>query len=455
MSRSRIGPHAISVFVVTAAVSLAGCAGGRLAPVSPEEIPELEAQLAEHPNSPNLLLRYAAALYAGERCDSAVAVARRGMELKPQDALGPLVVGRCLEQQNDFDQAIVTYRRFASSYPDRPGTPAIRAQEMLALRKRAAQQARLALQREAELAQVPASPQTIAVLPLQIAGDTQYAPLSRGLAAMLTSDLSLIQRWRLVERLQVGALIQEMQLAETGRVDVSTAARVGRLLQAGRLVQGLAAIPEEGDSRLEATVVTGTGEVLAAAPQTGRFRDLLVMEKQIVVEIAARLGYQLSQAEQQMILENGTQNMTAFLAYSRGLEAADRGNYALAAQHFSEAVQADPEFQVAAQEYEAAVTAEVVEQATAAEVTSVSTETAEAPAAAAEAAAADAAANAVQTSEADVASTQSEQTTATEQTEQTTQQATNTQTSNPTETTTATNPPPTATGTIRIVFRLP
>ena len=424
-----------------------------MARVSPEEIPDLEAQLQEHPNSPNLLLRYAAALYAGERCDSAVVVVRRGMQLKPQDALGPLVLGRCLEQENDFDEAISVYRRFIADYPDRPGTPALRAHEMLAVRERTAQQAREALQREAQLAQVPPSPQTIAILPLEIAGDTQYAPLSRGLAQMLTSDLSLLQRWRMVERLQIGALIQEMQLAETGRVDLSTTARMGRLLRAGRMVQGLAVIPEEGDARLEAAVVTSTGEVLATAPQTGRFRDLLMLEKQVVVEIAARLGYQLSEAERQMILENGTQNMTAFLAYSRGLVAEDAGDYAAAAQHFSEAVQADPDFQMAQESYETAATADVVEQATAADVTTVSTETVETPAA--EAAAADAASSAVATSTADVASTQSEQSTATTQTEQTTQQATNTQTSQPTPTTTQTKPPVGSTGTIVIVFRLP
>src|SRR2546422_9575601 len=82
------------------------------------------------------------------------------------------------------------------------------------------------------------SPATLAVLPLVIAGDSSFQPLSRGLAELLTTDLALIRTLRLLERLQIRAVLDELKLAESQRVDPVTAARVGRRLRAGRLWRG-------------------------------------------------------------------------------------------------------------------------------------------------------------------------------------------------------------------------
>ncbi|MDH5198483.1 MAG: hypothetical protein OEY20_14670, partial [Gemmatimonadota bacterium] len=53
------------------------------APISPAELDELAARTAREPANGPLLLRYAAALRAADRCDDAMPPARRGMELAP------------------------------------------------------------------------------------------------------------------------------------------------------------------------------------------------------------------------------------------------------------------------------------------------------------------------------------------------------------------------------------
>jgi tetratricopeptide (TPR) repeat protein len=342
---------------------------GRIAEVSPAELPALEQQLADKPEDGALLLRYAAALFSAERCDSAMVVARAGMVRRPKDALGPLVFGQCLEQGEYYSEAIDLYRGYLNEHSGERGATAVRSREMLAVRSLATMRAREALARESERAQVAADPQVVAVLPLQIVGDSQYQPLSRGLAQMLTSDLGLLRTFRMVERLQLGALLNEMELGQTQRVDSNTAVRVGRLLQAGRMVQGTAAIPEDGDTRLEASVVMSNGEVRSPVAGSGRLRDLMDLEKEVAVGIAGRLGYTLSEAERQLILENGTRNLAAFLAYSRGLLAEDRGDYAAAAAHFREAVQADPNFRQARESFQANAGAPAVEAAAPSEIT--------------------------------------------------------------------------------------
>lgn len=360
---------------------LAAVAGGALvacstppAAVSPAQLPELSQRAAREPQNGPLLLRYAAALYAAERCDTAVAVARIGMRLAPDDAVGPLIVGRCLQHHDSLGAAIGVYDAFLARHPRARGRSAVAGQRLLAVRQEASETARRALQRESTLATLPGDPKTVAVLPLAISGDSMYAPLSVGLAQMLMSDLALLRRFQMVERLELSALLDEMHLSQTGRVDARTAARLGHLVQAGRLVDGLAALSDPRAVRLEASVLRSNGEVTQPTAATGQFRDLLHLEKDLVIGIAGRLGYTLSEAERKAILENGTQSLTAFLAYSRGLVAEDAGDYSAAALYFAQAVRADPNFRAARASYQATAAAPALQTASVDQIMTVAVE---------------------------------------------------------------------------------
>ncbi|MDH3291839.1 MAG: hypothetical protein OEO20_13925 [Gemmatimonadota bacterium] len=424
------------------------CAPGGAQRVSPEEIPDLEDQLATRPQDGAALLRYAAALYAADRCDTATVVARAGMVREPAQALGPLVLGHCLERAQEYDQALTVYASYLEAQPDRAGSSSVRARQSIARRDRALANARRALDREAELAQTPSDPATVAVLPIDIVGDSTYRPLSLGLAQILTTDLALLQRFTMVERLQIGVLVEEIRVADTGRIDPATAARVGHLVRAGRLVQGLVTIPPRGTTRMEANVVLGTGEVTAPARQAGKLRDLLKMEKQLVVDIARQLGYQLSQAELRLILENGTQNLAAFMAYSQGLDAEDRGDYRSAALYYARAVRADPNFRAAREGYEAAVAGQQAVDAPSAAITQLATVPTPAP----DQLVVGTQGSALTTTILDVAGTQAE---VTAPTITPTNTGTNTTSSSPPPTVRVLGTPPTASGSVRIFFRLP
>jgi len=291
-------------------------------------------------------------------------VARTALESEPDNVLGPLVTGGCQEQAGRYDEAVATYNDFAAQHPNARGVAAVRAKAQLALRAAAERTARQALAREAELALQPPQPATVAVLPLVIAGDSSVQPLSRGLAELIITDLAYLRTLRLLERLQIGMLLDELKLGQTERVDPATAARVGRLLRAERMVQGTATIPLRGPVQLSATVVTGTGVVRPVSQVTGPFAKLLDLEKQVVLDLAAQLGLELTQAERERILRQGPKSLAAFLAYSRGLEAMDRGDYGAAARHFRSAAQADRSFQAARDGQQAATAAPALEPAT-------------------------------------------------------------------------------------------
>lgn len=344
--------RAVVIWIAGAAVACARAP--RPGAVTPADIPALAAQARAQPRNASVQFHLAAALAAIQRCDTAIVVAHNAAQLEPDNVRAPLVVGACQEQAERYDEAFATYRDFAAQHPHARGVAALRGKAQLALRAAAERTARLALAHEAELALEPPQPATLAVLPLVIAGDSSVQPLSRGLAELITTDLAYVRTLRLLERLQIGMLLDELKLGQTERVDPATAARVGRLLRAERLVQGTATIPSQGPVQLSATVVTPTGVVRPVGQVTGPFPRLLELEKQVVFDLAAQLGLELTQAEREQILRQGPKNLAAFLAYSRALDAMDRGDYGTAAREFRAAAQADPGFQAARQGQETA-----------------------------------------------------------------------------------------------------
>ena len=343
-----------------------GCSSApKPAAVAPAEIPALVAQTEREPRNAALKFRLAAALAAARRCDTAVVVARAAQRLEADNVRGPLVVGACEEQAGRYDEAMATYQEFAAQHPRAQGVAVLSARAKLALRTSAERTARQALARETELAQQPPQAATVAVLPVLVAGDSTYRPLSRGLAELITTDLAYIRTLKLLERLQIGVLLDELKLGTSERADPATAARVGRLLRAERMVQGSVTIPSggAGSVQLTASVVTGAGVVRPVAPATGPLPQLLGLEKQVVFGLAAQLGIELTEAERQRILKEGPRQLAAFLAYSRGLEAMDAGDYSRAAGHFGEAARVDPGFRAASQDRQAAQTAPALERA--------------------------------------------------------------------------------------------
>ncbi len=305
-----------------AALALGACAGrARTTAVTPAEIPALVQQAHAQPGNAAVRFRLAAALAAANRCDTAVVAAQAGQLLAPEDVMGPLVLGHCQEADGRFDLAFQTYR----------------------------QNARAALTHEAELSTQPPQPSTLAVLPMTVSGDSTYQPLSRGLAELVTTDLALVRSLRLVERMQVGALLDEMKLGQGGQVDPATAARMGHMLRAERMVQGVASISKNAPVQLSAALVSSDGTVRAGSQVSGPFKGLLDLEKRLVFDVAAGLGIQLTEAERQRILAQGPRNLTAFLAYSDGITALDHGDYQAASRAFSASVRADPSFGAAQQ----------------------------------------------------------------------------------------------------------
>jgi TolB-like protein len=433
-------------------LGLAGCAGGgalRVSDITPQSIPQLEDAHSRQPSDANTLTRLGVAYFKAERFGDARQVLDSAVARDASNGIAAVYLGMATEATGDFPAARVAYTHYVSIA--RSGELKETARRRLALvgRHEMEFQARQALAQEATLAQAPPDANTVAVMPFSYSGtNPEIQPLTRGLAQLVVTDLAKSRQIRVLERERMQAMLAEMRLADSGLANPQTALRSGRLLRASRVVQGT--IVEQGSNlRVDAAVVdVATTGVAGSAGASDALNRLFDLEKQVVLSIFSTLGIQLSEQERSSINQRPTQNVQAFLAYSRGLEAEDRGDFNGARDAFGEAAGLDPSFRAAAQGSSTAGDLSIAAQQTTAQVEAVvvQTQAAEGSSGVTE----DARRDALQQANNSVTPTQTVQTN-TEQTQQQTQ-APNRQ---PAAETTGTQSPAPPTGTVVIVIRRP
>jgi len=343
-----------SMLRLTLVLAAGACAGGgamRVSDVTPQQIPTLEAQKGQRPLDANTLTRLGVAYFKAERYADARPVLDSAVAHDPSNGVAAIYLGMTAEQLGDFGTAKRAYQSYVAlaSNSELKRT----AQQRLALvdRRQLEYQARQALASEASLSQMPPESNTVAVMPFNYGGsNADIRPLTRGLAQLLVTDLAKSRQVRVLERERMQAIVDEMKLSDSSRADPTTAVRSGHLLRAARVVQGTLTDMPNSQLRVNAVVVdvatAGAGGTASGADQLNRLFDL---EKQIAFSLFNAMGVQLAPAERDAIDQRPTQNIQAFLAYSRGLVAQDQGDFAAAQADFNDAVNLDPSFRAASQ----------------------------------------------------------------------------------------------------------
>lgn len=190
----------------------------------------------------------------------------------------------------------------------------------------------------------------IGIPPFAVApGDSAIAPLGFALADLLATDLSRSARVTLVERARLGEVLRELDLGSAGRVDSATVPRVGRLLQAQRLLVG--SVSTMGDARTVRLGVrvadVGTGALAGAVDAQAPLSDILAAEKALALRLFESLGVVLTPAERAAVEQRPTNNLGALLAYGRGVQRQLDGDFRGALDEFRRARRLDPGFRAA------------------------------------------------------------------------------------------------------------
>ncbi len=345
MTRGR----AAAALVLT--LGLGGCASARGASFvpAPDEVPALEARIESHPQDAEALTRLGAAYERDGRHEQAAAVLQRAVEADAKAPNAHFVLGLVHDAQGRHAEAAAAYQRYLDLAPGSRLRGQVEGRLELARRSALRVAIRESLAREQQLAAQP-SPATVAVFPFVFSGsDERLRPLGRALAEMLSTDLAQTDRLTVLERVQIQALLDEVELGGGGVVDAATAARGGRLLGAGRVVQGQVS-GSEARLRLDAAVVeVGTDGPSGTVSQEDAGARLFEMEKALAFQVYERMGVSLSPAERERVNRRFTENLQALLAFGQGLEASDAGRHAEARRFYQQAATLDPQFQRAGQ----------------------------------------------------------------------------------------------------------
>lgn len=205
---------------------------------------------------------------------------------------------------------------------------------------------RIAISRERDIQPTTLPANTVGVLPLRVrSADTSYAALGYGVSALIASDLARSNRLVIVERLRLDAVMRELDLARTGRLDTATAPRVGRIVGARRIVVGSLDIRPNGALQLASTVANASsGTVDASLAGSATLNQIFDAEKAMVVRLFEALGVTLSPAERRALEPRATQSLAALVAFSNGVRAESNRDFEAALSFYNTATRLDPGF---------------------------------------------------------------------------------------------------------------
>ena len=277
-------------------VGLGACATGGMS--AGDSVTRLEQQQRADPQSAAVNRSLGIAYYKAARHAEARASLETASKIDPRDGTTSLYLGLTDEELGDLPAAKAAY----SSYIQFGRTSRVRSQLQARLaaltRKELAADAKTAVRQEASLAGQKGDPRTVAVLPLRFSGaDTTLKPLERGLADLLTTDLARSSQLTLVERSRMQALLDEIKLQQTGGTDAASNVRAGKLVRAGRVVQG--AILQVGSTnlRVDAAVVdVPTSQIQGSAQATDQLDQVFDIEKKLALDLFTHLGVTLTVA---------------------------------------------------------------------------------------------------------------------------------------------------------------
>lgn len=175
-------------------------------------------------------------------------------------------------------------------------------------------------------------------------GDEKYEHLGRAFSSMMISDLSVIDRIRLVERERIEELTKELDFQQSGYVDPEAAQTVGLMIGAEWVVTG-AFLTVDPEMRLDSRVANvETTEIVTTAEVTGQQESLFDLQQRLSDQVVQGLELVLTEEEQARLRaqqgSNRIDDMETMLKFSEALCLLDYGAYVEAVDLLQD-VQAD------------------------------------------------------------------------------------------------------------------
>jgi tetratricopeptide (TPR) repeat protein len=328
------------------------CPSGICAPEAVPETGELSVRQKQE------LVRKAVADYErGDKTKAGKGLERAGTVF-PENYAIPYYLGLVYLEQGKRAAAVAQWQRYVAMSPRSENAIKIRKYITVLLCREAREFARKAV---AEKATRGGDGQTddkaLAVTSFSNIGSVSLGPLGKGIAAMLIADLSKVPDLKVVDRIKLQALLQEMKLGTSGLVNPKTAPRVGKLLNARHVTSGSLADLEKESLAIASVLVDARNKSGNSTQEAqGRLKQFYDLEKQIACQIIEDLGRNCEKVPGGFNIIH-TKSLPALEWYSRGLDQFDRGRFDEARTMYRKSLDEDPQFDLAAEALLAAPTA--------------------------------------------------------------------------------------------------
>jgi tetratricopeptide (TPR) repeat protein len=311
-----------------------------------EAIEKFELALRETPDDVRAQCELGIANYKEGKYGEAISALSKAKAIDPGYGKVYLYLGLTYEKMNDPIKALDEYFNYMRLGPASLMARKIKRRIKEIMKQQCAARTREMTEDELALYVDSIPENSIAVTYFEnVSGSEELTPLQKGLTDMLITDLSQVKALKVLERMCLHVLLEEMRLGTTGILDKMTAPKAGRLLGANRIVTGSFATPGKDNMRIDSFLVKPRESKLEASEDvSGALQRFFDLEKQLVFKMIAGMGIRLSPEEEDAIKKVPTESFMAFLAYSRGLDYEDRGMYVEAAAEFEAAVALDPSF---------------------------------------------------------------------------------------------------------------
>lgn len=345
MSR-HIVPMIIASMLVSSCVTIQQ--GGELDDFK-DEITSLESTIELNPSNADANRDLGVIYYRVSEYGKARQYLSKTLALNERDAKARFYYGMTLESLDDIEAAMGEYINYSDYSFLSPYRKLMEGRFRSLSRDIISSQIRDIVASELSLTDRDADPNVVAVFPLRYVGtEERYAAVGYGLAELLIVDLGQVQRIRLVERIRLDELLDELQLSQSAAFDQATTVKIGQFLKAGNVIGGTYSISPEEALRTDVTSrisgATTQAEPIVRSEDLDRFFRL---EKSLVFDLLAQLGVEPTPLEKERIERIPTQNVMAFILYSIGLERESKKDFIAARTFYREAVTADANFTLA------------------------------------------------------------------------------------------------------------
>jgi tetratricopeptide (TPR) repeat protein len=346
----------ISGLLITGFVLMVGCGGvAELTKAElklgakkyDEAIPFYKDYIAKKPDSALAHSKLGFAYLKTGRLDEAIVEFQTALKNEPGEPYSTYYLGLAWLNKEDFEKAINVWQGYRNKTQPLIEEE-IRRQLTLLKIVQSHKAASKALAEEKKLGTVKPDSNTVAVCYYQdLSPDKSLRAFQKGLAAMVISDLSKIKSIKVVERVRLQALLEEMKLGQTGLVDAKSAPRVGKLLEAENIVVGNLST---GSIRVVTTLASsGKGGVKGSSSVSVDNDKFFELPAFIVRETAKIMGIKLTDEESRAIGVPHTKVYNAVVYFGKALDALDAGKWKDAKDFFNMALKEDPAFILAKQ----------------------------------------------------------------------------------------------------------